>query len=272
MIKIDGFSGTSNYYNVTSDDCPSFSGIVAGECKGDLWVDSINNPKIAIANSYAVGSFAFLGSINNDNEYENLENFIRQVIFSFLKENDSENFEFSIEHDCLKPYILKMFNDKTINHEEEYSFRRTEGINQIYSLPEDYRMQKIDYDFWKRLMDGVYKNEALLTERLLESWGSFEIFEKKSVAFCITYSESIAAVIVGTARFKNIIPIDIETDKKFRHKGLGYALTVEFVNECMKKGLVAQWDCVESNPFSRKLAEKAGFKPFKENDVYWFAI
>jgi len=79
-------------------------------------------------------------------------------------------------------------------------------------------------------------------------------------------------VIVGTASYKNVLAIDIETEEEFKHKGLGYCLAIEFVNECTKRGLIAQWNCVESNPISRKLAEKAGFKLFGESDVYWFEI
>lgn len=38
---------------------PSFSGIVSGECKGNLWVDKIDCPTIALAASYSVESLAF---------------------------------------------------------------------------------------------------------------------------------------------------------------------------------------------------------------------
>lgn len=272
MIKVDNIYSVSNFENITNDNCPSFSGIVAGECKGDLWVDNIDNPKIAIAHSYAVGSFAFLGMINNDYEYMYLNNFIKNEIFSFLKQKGINYFEFSIESDNLKPYILRMFKDKTIQREREYSFRKLEQLNVNYSLPEGFKMQKVDYDFWKKIINGDFKNDAFLTKRLLESWASFDNFISKSIAFCITYSNSIVSVIVGTARFKNIIPIDIETDDRFKHKGFGYCLTIEFVNECINKGLIAQWDCVESNSNSLKLAEKAGFKLLKQNDVYWFDI
>lgn len=272
MIKVDSIYSVSNFENITNDNCPSFSGIVAGECKGDLWVDNIDNPKIAIANSYAVGSFAFLGTINNDYEYMYLNNFIKNEIFSFLKQKGINYFEFSIESDNLKPYILRMFKNKTIQREREYSFRKLEQLNVNYSLPEGFKMQKVDYDFWKKIINGDFKNETFLTKRLLESWGSFDNFISKSIAFCITHSNNIVSVIVGTARFKNIIPIDIETDDRFKHKGYGYYLTIEFVNECINKGLIAQWDCVESNSNSLKLAEKAGFKLLKQNDVYWFDI
>ncbi len=311
------------YENVTNDDCPSFSGIVAGECKGDVWVDNTDNPHIAIAYSYAVGSYAFLGSISNETESSKLKDFIYNSLFSYLKEKGFNCFEYSIENDDLKPYIQKMFEEKFIQSEKEYSFRYREnynsseypspdnknfgysilGVNNIQnlltdkyiihnslpdnyiihnslpdnyiiqnSLPENYIMQRIDNDFWSKVLNGDYTNESFLTERLLESWGNIENFCEKSVGFCITYLDRIAAVILGTARFKNIVPIDIETKDEFKKMGLGYSLTIEFVKECLKKGLIAQWDCVESNPVSYKLAEKAGFQLFKENVVYWFEI
>ncbi len=272
MIKINNLQTVSNFDNVVNEDCPSFSGIVAGECKGELWVDTIDKPSIALANSYAVGSFSFLGNIVNDNTYIELDNFIKKDIFYYLKQQGINYFEFTIENAELRPYIFKMFKDKTIQREKEYSFRKTEHIDKNYYLPDDFRMQRVDSDFWDKILNGDFKNETFLTKRILESWESFENFKKRSVAYCITYSDSIASVIIGTARFKNVIPIDIETEEKFRHKGLAYSLTIEFVNACIKNGLMAQWDCMESNPNSQKTAKKAGFKFYKENEVYWFDI
>lgn len=273
MLKVDNFCKIRNYEKVTDVNCPSFSGIVAGECKGDLWVDNIDTPHIAIANSYAVGRcFAFFGSIMNDNEYVKLKKYIKKEIFDFLKQKEISYFEFSIESEQLKPYILKIFEDKMIQSEREYSYRRAERISSNYSLPDGFTMHKVDSDFWKKVLKGDLDNANLLTNRILESWETFDDFLNKSLAFCITYFKRIVSVIVGTARYKNVIPIDIETDDKFKHKGLGYYLTTEFVNECTNRDLITQWDCVESNSISKKLAEKAEFKFFKESEVYWFDL
>lgn len=272
MLKVDNYLKVSNYENITDTNCPSFSGIVAGECKGDLWVDDIDNPRISIANSYAVGSFAFLGSIINDNEYVKLMKYVKKEIFDFLKQKEISYFEFSIESEKLKTYILKMFEDRTIQSEREYSYRKAEYIHSNYSLPEGFTIEKVNYDFLKKVFNGDYDNEKFLINRILESWENADDFINRSLAFCITYAKRIISVIVGTARFKNVVAIDIETEERFKHKGLGYCLAIEFVNECTKRGLIAQWDCVESNPISKRLAEKAGFKYFKESDVYWFDI
>lgn len=61
MIQISKDIKIKDVTNVVNEKNPSFSGIVNQECKGNLWVDNIEKPRIAIAESYAAGSFAFLG-------------------------------------------------------------------------------------------------------------------------------------------------------------------------------------------------------------------
>jgi len=278
MIKVNGlikqgsFHQLSNFENITNENCPSFSGIVTGECKGDLWVDDIDNPRISIVYSYPVGSFGFLGCGIYDYEYLELKKFIEKEIFDYIKDNKLGCFEFSVENEHLKPCILKMFENMALQSEKEYSYRRTEFINSGYTLPEGFEIKKADMDFLNKVFNGIYENEALLIDRILQSWDNIGSFIEKSLAFCIIYLKRIVAVTVGTARYKNVITVSIETEEKYRNKGLGYGLTVEFVNECARRGLTVQWDCMESNLASRKLAEKAGFKKFRENEVYWFDI
>lgn len=272
MIKIEHLSETCNYQDITSEACPSFSGIIAGECAGQLWVDDVVHPRIALAYSPAVGGFAFLGQIDNEEEYSRLTSTINDTIISYLKDNGYECFEFSIESENLKPYLLRLFEDKSLQVEKEYSFRRNDVIMQTYSLPKGFLMQRVDAQLWEKLRKGSYQNAALLKDRLLESWGSFGRFQEKSIAYCITDADRIAAVMIGTASFHDILPIDIEVEEEYRNQGFGYSLTIEFVNECIYRGLVPQWDCVESNLASKRLAEKAGFRLFKENEVYWFSL
>ncbi len=133
-------------------------------------------------------------------------------------------------------------------------------------------MKKVDAPFWHMLTEGKFENEELLKARLLESWYSFEEFEDKSIAYCVIFKNRIVAVMVGTACFNNVVAIDIETEEEHRRKGLAYAMAVEFIRDCLKNNYIPQWDCVESNPISYNMANKLGFKLFKENTVYWFKL
>jgi hypothetical protein len=172
----------------------------------------------------------------------------------------------------MRKNILEMFKDKSIQTEKEYSFRINTIPKANQGIPKGYQLRKVDKTLWNKMLQGKYENETLLKIRLLESWNSFDEFMNKSVAYCTILDNRIVAVLVGTASFKKVIAIDIETEEKQRRMGLAYAMAVEFIADCLKMGYIPQWDCVESNPSSYKLAEKLGFEKFHENTVYWFNI
>jgi hypothetical protein len=272
MFQISKDIRIKDVTNVINEKSPSFSGIVSRECKGKLWVDNIEEPRVAIAESYAVGSFAFLGTYETDEDFLNLKDFLENELFYHLKKKGYECFEFSIESENIHKNILEIFKDKSIQTEKEFSFRVYEIPKNNLGIPKEYQLRKVDDIIWTMLTEGKFENEEFLKVRLLESWYSFEEFKNKSIAYCIICNNRIVAVMVGTACFKNVIAIDIETVESHRRKGLAYAMAIEFINDCLKNELIPQWDCVESNPNSYNMAKKLGFEKMNENTVYWFNI
>jgi len=51
LLKVNELSSKA-IDKITYEDSPSFSGIGAGECKGDMWVDDIDSPNIALVSSF----------------------------------------------------------------------------------------------------------------------------------------------------------------------------------------------------------------------------
>ena len=272
MIEINDEIRIKNFTNIINVNSPSFSGIVNQECKGELWVDHIEEPRIAIAGSYAVGSYAFLGTYETTEDFLNLKDFLVNELFRHLKENGCEYFEFSIEGEGMRSKILEMFRDKSIETETEYSFRANKVPKHMPVIPGEYQVRKVDSSFWDMLIKGVYENEDFLRTRLLESWHSFDEFKNKSIAYCTLYEGRIVAVMVGTASFHNVIAIDIETEEMHRRKGLAHGMAVEFIADCLRNNYIPQWDCVESNSSSYHMARKLGFEKINENTVYWFKL
>ena len=78
MIKVEKLEN-SNMKAVLYEDSPSFSGIVAGECKGNLWVDDIENPSLAMAYSFAVGDYSILGEPQKESAYKQFYSFLITV-------------------------------------------------------------------------------------------------------------------------------------------------------------------------------------------------
>lgn len=272
MIQISEDIKIKDVANVVNEKSPSFSGIVNRECKGKLWVDNIEEPRVAIAESYAVGSFAFLGTYKTNEDFLNLKDFLEKELFHHLKEKGYKCFEFSIESENIYKNILEIFKNKSIQTEKEFSLRINKIPENNPDIPKGYQLRKVDDIFWNMLTENEFENEDFLKIRLLESWYSFEEFKNKSIAYCIILDSRIVAVMVGTACYKNIVAIDIETEEKHRRKGLAYAMAIEFINDCLRNELIPQWDCVESNPNSYNMARKLGFEKMNENTVYWFNI
>lgn len=277
MIKVDDFIGLKDVNKITSVCSPSFSGIVSGECKGNVWVDNLECPNLALVESSPVGGFAFLGEIHTEEQGEQLADFLKEELFPWLKSRGIDSFEFTAENEHMEQIIINRFQHKQIENEQEFSYRTSELVASSREIfPQGYVMHQVDEEFWERLSENgdgnEFKNEHLLKNKIEESWYSFSDFTNRSLAFCIAYENHIVAVIVGTARFNDTLPIDIETDKAHQNKGLAFALTKEFVNQCVARGLSAQWDCVESNIKSKSLVEKLGFKLVRQQTVYWFEI
>jgi len=271
MFKVEKLN-LVNYDRLICDDSPSYSGIVAGECNGDLWVDDILNPGIALAYSYAAGAFSILGEPDNHKVYIHFTEFLEKDLFNYLKNKGIGYFEFSAESEKVRQFILNQFSYKGIQSEYEFSFRRNKRYERNIAAVPGYKIRKVDYDFIEELENGTYENKSFLTKRLLESWGTYNNFISKSYAYAAVFKNRIVSVIAGTARFKNIIPIDIETENTHRRKGLAYLLIQHFVNECVENGITAQWDCVDSNIASKAIVKKAGFDFLRKSTVYWFDI
>lgn len=272
MIEVKKDSKIKNLTNVINEKTPSVSGIVNQECKGRLWVDDIDIPRIAIAESFATGSFYFLGTYETKEDFTKLKDFLENQLFHQLKKEGYTCFEFSIESEDMRENILEMFRDRSIDTEKEFSFRANVIPTANQSIPKGYQLRKVDHTFWNMLSEGRYENEDFLRIRLLENWNSFDEFMERSIAYCMIFDNKIVAVMVGTASFHNVIAIDIETVEEHRRMGLAYAMAQAFITDCVQHNYIPQWDCVESNPNSYKLAKKLGFEKINENTVYWFNI
>ena len=64
----------------------------------------------------------------------------------------------------------------------------------------------------------------------------------------------IVGIIFGSARYENIIAVDIEVEETYRRRGIAAFLTEHMLSSWSEENLTVQWDCVESNTASRMAA------------------
>lgn len=269
MIKVKSADIVQNE-SLLYVESPSYSGILSGESAGDIWVDDKDNPTIALVYSSAVGGFSVMGEPKDKKTYKKLYTFFKNELKRELKSKAYDYFEFSVESEYAEENVLKVFFEEGLSQEDEYYYLTATATEQ--KEVDGYDIVEINPTFIHELEQGKYNNADFLKERLIASWGTYEQFFLRSIAYVALYKDTIAGVIIGTARFKKVLPIDIEVSEDHRRKGLAASLTEQFVNQCVRRGLVAQWNCVDSNKASQNTAEKTGFKLIKKKPYYWFKI
>lgn len=152
--------------------------------------------------------------------------------------------------------------------EQELHFRHDNVPGVQFAVPEGYHLHAVTAEHWDALVQGRYGNREWLVEGILGSWERPADFFANSLSYFLTQAGRIVAGIVGTARFQQIVAIDIMSEREHRQRGLGRVLAEAFVNECARRNLTAQWSCMAGNLASKTLAERAGFTRFRQNEIY----
>jgi len=272
MIRVDKLDA-AHIGAIVSDENPSFSGIVAGECKGDIWVNDLERPTLALVYSSAVGGFCILGRPEQQAAYLSFKTFLTDELFPWLKARGIHDFEFSVADPKAEEAILALFSDKSIHREYEHTYQRSTGFDgERVDTYGAYTIHAVDGSFMERMKVGQFANCEMIRKRILGSWGSDEVFLHKGLAYAASHEDEIVAVIMGTAYYNQMLPIDIETAMEHQRQGLAHQLTVHYVEACARRGMIAHWNCMESNTGSWRTALKAGFTFLRKQYVYWFAI
>lgn len=188
---------------------------------------------------YCVGGCSVFGKISDKKE---AMTFFEEV-FAGLDEAGIHEFEFSVEDSTLRENMLELFPDKEMGSELEYSYRAgAEKIEEEPVVLKNCKIVKVDATFLKHL------NETAVD------------------------GDEIIGIIMGTGRYEKYLAIDIWVKENRRREGIAAAMAKDFLVECGERGICAQWDCVESNIASRRLAEGLGFQLFKKRPYHWFGF
>lgn len=260
MIKVDS-SNLGNCKKILYDDCPSFSGIVVKESKGDVWVNDLEFPTLAIVYSEPVGGYAILGTVASDEEFHHFVEWIDLDLIS----RETSYFEFSVEDKSLEQRLINYYKNKPLLKEQEYFYRINNYVDDV--ICPYYDVQLID-----DVIAGELEHHKHFSSIILETWETYEDFLERSLGYVALDGNEVVGFIIGSSRFHDTLPINIKVLKEHRQKNIAAKLAEVFVNNCLDQGLIPQWNCVKSNIASIKTAEKIGFKMFKKSYYYYFSI
>lgn len=274
MLKIK----ENNYHKVAHllEDIP-FNTLFAravtdGDVKGEIYVDSIDEPTTAyIVHPY--GMSLLCGNPHNpvfneklmyylqDNawEYRKQKEWLQVYpsewnnVFSILLKDKLVNYSDDLYADnCERDYLIKETGHSHIIrwNRVNFNFEQSEYHPANVALHRGFELKRID-ETMPEMRGNVVPRSF---------WNSYEEFVRKGVAFGVLKDGKIASIAFSAYIKNNELEIGVETLSSYRGKGFALLSCNALIDYCLKNGFTPVWSCRKENSCSLRLAQKLGFR------------
>lgn len=218
---------------------------------GKAYADNKKNPTAA---EIIVGELVFFAGDPNVEAAEELLNNLPGECFVVASTDGWKNCIEKIHEghaDKFQRYAFKK-DKKYLNYNHIKSF--------LSMLPEGYELKKVDraiaYD----------KSFHEVSEDFTAQFDSIEDYLNRGVGFCILHEGKVVCGASSYSIYNNGIEIQIDTQPKYRRKGLATVAAAALILDCLDSGIYPSWDA--ANLTSVHLAEKLGYVMDEPYDAY----
>ncbi|UNK19634.1 GNAT family N-acetyltransferase [Paenibacillus sp. N3/727] len=260
------------------DSDAMFAGVVTGHNPGEVWVDDYDHPSSALVWSGGLGGFCFMGCPSSRISNATLERLIDDEIIPFLKEKDTHYFEFSVDGEEWQPIIQDTLGNRGLKDSYQYVYK-SDLISGQYQgngnpvFPESFTAVRLDAQQLHEWGRNGAVNADFLVQYIKQFWGTVNDFLAEGHGYAaITDRNVIASLAISSAKFGMTHTIGVETLEDYKRLGLSSSLVKLLLNDFHEHGIMAWWDCTDSNIASQKTAEKAGLMRTHRYKIYWFTF
>jgi len=242
-------------------------GVIEGNNPGWVFVNSINNPQIALIWTKGNEGFYLLGNNQIINYSEELNGFIDTHIKSKLLSMDKTYFEISVVPPVIDNDLKYIFKNRHLESwvQSVYQYKHKNGIN-IINNNNLYNIKEILQN------KHIVENMDFVRSKILNYWYSIDIFIKKANGFCIFIDNKIVSMAITGWIAGNVHTISIETDENYRNKGYAKLCSSVLLNKYLENNYIPHWECEKENIGSAKIAEYLGFTKLFDYVLYGFKI
>lgn len=233
--------------------------VIKGVNPARIFVDDRVSPRSGLIWLGNNDGFLFIGDSENDRFNSKIRDFFVQEIIPEAKIEGLEWFEGIGNHPKWNPTIEKIFENHPLDtwNQKVYQLQQENYMGKnVPELKHGYSVMKIHEALNQQ---NHFQNIEFLHSKLLLFWSSLEDFKQSGIGYCVVYQNNIVSVCFSGFVADNVHCIDIETLKDHRGEKLAQYLAHCFVKECMEKGKIPYWDCMEGNKSSVAIAENLGF-------------
>lgn len=219
--------------------------IVDGYQSGEVFVDDINDPTVALF--WHRSGFAFIaGECNRD----------------FLAEIHDMMLNPTPEH-CNRMIVqtrdLSLFNDyEDVTRYKRYTFSLKKEAPELV-IPEGCELRPITTEVFGKLDAKV---------RPADYWKDAEEFASKGFGYYLSKGDEILAFAFSAAVSNKRVDIGVDTFEKYREHGYGKVVASAMLRETLNQKKTPVWACIEENEASQSLACSIGFDIFELHPYY----
>lgn len=237
--------------------------VCEGNNQGWIYVDDLEEPKSALVYTNYLGG-TLVGNYDNKNFVKVLKDNLDTVIIPEVKLDNEDEFDLSGDSDEWDENIKYIFSNRNIDIQP---IKRFQYVKNSYSstIDNDYKFKKIDLD---TLANKTIENIELIIDEIEVWYKDIHDFLDNSFGFVALKNNKLCGWSIGVCKYHNKVEIAIETVEVFQQKGVGTILSQLFINYCEKSGLIPEWECMDWNEASEKIALKLGFKYDYSYNVY----
>ncbi len=230
-------------------DYPVSMGILDGIFKGYALVDNTENPDKALIFHSHIGFLHYIGTTPTDSESLELAK-------AALAYRSSRDYCTVVEF-AHYPESVAVILERELGKIKRY--KRISWQHDLQSFNKSPEPAVDDDTVISFIQEHHFKNTFVRQECEM-FWETYDIFlEKAFGTIAQNRNGEFLGVCGAVSNSDGFYEINIETAKKHRKKGIGYAVAYKFIEECYKRGYAPHWDCYDYNEPSQALAKKLGF-------------
>lgn len=239
--------------------------ILDGNTKGRVFVDSAENPSVAVMWDGLIGIF-LAGDPNQEAFNRSLKEWFAEGPYPLAQSYHMDELAITFASTGWTAVLPALLNNYRLTLEPRRYFTHTGVPAMSHAMDANYAVVPVTADLLAR---EDLQHRGFLEGWVLAYWPSMERFINTGIGYVtLADNNAIASLCVSVFASGNVLEFGTATLPDHRNRGLSTAVAAACVNACLDGGREPIWHCWDTNAPSVAVAGKVGFQLERKYSIY----
>jgi GNAT superfamily N-acetyltransferase len=241
-------------------DYPVVNAVIEGNAPGRVFVDHSENP----GSSYILTNAGFsylVGSPKNEAFNQALKGLLDDELFPRIQTSVdptlifyplADGWETPLKEILGTRKVARLFRKQFVFDKEKFA----QKLDWQDKIPSGFTLRPIDQTLLEEVRADMFP------------WASPLAFLEKGFGFWLMKGGKVTCECSSAFASEEAVEINIHTQEKYQRQGLATIVASAFIEKCLARGLLPNWECWWNNKPSVLLAQKLGFEPTGNHAVF----